>query len=500
MYQHLNTRRVFVFAAILAIVIIIILQHYDAEGAPANAQVERFPGYNGTLPLNHYAGYITVGDEQNKRHLYYYFATSERNPATDPVVLWLNGGPGCSGLNAVLYLLGPFKFNTRDGYHASFPKLQLNPYSWTKVSSIIFVDSPAGTGFSYADTIDAYKMDDDKATLDAYTFILKWFEEYPEFLLNPFYVAGSSYGGVYVPIVAEGIVNGIEAGVKPILNFKGYTVGNGYTNMDFDFNSRVSFAYGMGLIPRELYHDLKDTCNGDYWNPNNSDCLFNLEVYRQAIDGINSNHILCLPCHYEMRTEEVVSSQGSFEGSNQLKEIKEPVVVRKSMLPSIVISPDAGGHLLPSHLNEDVYCYDYNERPRILLNSQDAREYIHAQPEHITGEWLRCKDLEYKFGSINVIPYHKNVTSKGYRAFIYSGDHDMGAPFYGTEAWIKSLGYDIIEKWRPWFFGDQIAGYTRTYDHNLMYATFKGAGHTVPEYKPREALAAYTRWLDEEPL
>lgn len=173
MYQHLNTRRVFVFAAILAIVIIIILQHYDAEGAPANAQVERFPGYNGTLPLNHYAGYITVGDEQNKRHLYYYFATSERNPATDPVVLWLNGGPGCSGLNAVLYLLGPFKFNTRDGYHASFPKLQLNPYSWTKVSSIIFVDSPAGTGFSYADTIDAYKMDDDKATLDAYTFILK---------------------------------------------------------------------------------------------------------------------------------------------------------------------------------------------------------------------------------------------------------------------------------------------------------------------------------------
>jgi len=106
MYQQVNCPRVFVIAAILAIVIIIILQHHVAEGAPANAQVERFPGYDGILPSNHYAGYITVGDEQNKRHLYYYFATSERNPATDPVVLWLNGGPGCSGLNAVLYLLG----------------------------------------------------------------------------------------------------------------------------------------------------------------------------------------------------------------------------------------------------------------------------------------------------------------------------------------------------------------------------------------------------------
>lgn len=481
MYERVNSPRICVIAAILAIVIIIILQYHDAEGAPANAQVERFPGYDGILPSNHYAGYITVGDEQNKKHLYYYFATSERNPATDPVVLWLNGGPGCSGLNAVLYLLGPFRFNTSNGYDASFPKLQLNPHSWTKVSSIIFVDSPVGTGFSYADTSDAYKMDDEKTTLDAYTFLLKWFDEYPEFLPNPFYVAGSSYGGVYVPSVAEEIVNGIEAGVKPILNFKGYTVGNGLTNSDFDLNSRIPFAYGMGLIPKELYDNLKDTCNGDYQNQKNSDCLSNLEAYRQAIDGLNYYHILFLPCHYEMRIEEVVPAT-SLDAYNLLCDV-------------------GGCHLSPLYSHKDVYCHDYNERPRILLNSPDARESIHAQPEHISGKWLRCKDLEYKkSGFINVIPCHKNVTSKGYRAFIYSGDHDMVFPFHGTEAWIKSLGYDIVEKWRPWFFGDQIAGYTRTYDHNLMYATFKGAGHTVPEYKPREALAAYTRWLDGEPL
>ena len=40
-----------------------------------------------------YSGYITV-DESHGRNLYYFFAESQGNPATDPVVLWMQGGPG----------------------------------------------------------------------------------------------------------------------------------------------------------------------------------------------------------------------------------------------------------------------------------------------------------------------------------------------------------------------------------------------------------------------
>jgi len=41
----------------------------------------------------------------------------------------------------------------------------------------------------------------------------------------------------------------------------------------------------------------------------------------------------------------------------------------------------------------------------------------------------------------------------------HSGDHDMCVPFTGSEAWTRSLGYKIVDLWRPWYFGDQIAGY-----------------------------------------
>ncbi|OAY79832.1 Serine carboxypeptidase 1, partial [Ananas comosus] len=76
-----------------------------------------------------------------------------------------------------------------------------------------------------------------------------------------------------------------------------------------------------------------------------------------------------------------------------------------------------------------------------------------------------------------------------------SGDHDLCVPFTGSEAWTRSLGYAIIDAWRPWYLNDQVVGYTQGYDHNLTFLTIKGAGHTVPEYKPSEALAFYTRWL-----
>ncbi|BAT16570.1 Os12g0257000, partial [Oryza sativa Japonica Group] len=77
----------------------------------------------------------------------------------------------------------------------------------------------------------------------------------------------------------------------------------------------------------------------------------------------------------------------------------------------------------------------------------------------------------------------------------YSGDHDMCVPYTGTEAWTRSLGYGVIDSWRPWHLNGQVSGYTQGYEHGLTFATIKGAGHTVPEYKPQESLAFYSRWL-----
>ncbi|KAL6128298.1 hypothetical protein ACLB2K_071653 [Fragaria x ananassa] len=97
------------------------------QSAPEAALITQIPGFNDTLPSKHRSGYVTI-DERNGRNLFYYFVESERKPSEDPVVLWLNGGPGCSSFDGFVYEHGPFNFEaakTKGG----LPKLHLNPYS-----------------------------------------------------------------------------------------------------------------------------------------------------------------------------------------------------------------------------------------------------------------------------------------------------------------------------------------------------------------------------------
>jgi len=140
--------------------------------APAGALVTRVPGFaQQQLPSKHYAGYVTL-DEAHGRRLFYYLVESERDPAGDPLVLWLNGGPGCSSFDGFVYEHGPFNFES-GGSAGSLPKLHLNPYSWSKVSSVIYLDSPAGVGLSYSKNVSDYDTGDLKTAADSHTFLLK---------------------------------------------------------------------------------------------------------------------------------------------------------------------------------------------------------------------------------------------------------------------------------------------------------------------------------------
>ncbi|KAG8372804.1 hypothetical protein BUALT_Bualt12G0105100 [Buddleja alternifolia] len=67
--------------------------------------IKTLPGYSGNLPFNLETGYVSVG-ESDEIELFYYFIESERNPSDDPLVLWLTGGPGCSGLCGLAFELG----------------------------------------------------------------------------------------------------------------------------------------------------------------------------------------------------------------------------------------------------------------------------------------------------------------------------------------------------------------------------------------------------------
>jgi serine carboxypeptidase-like 19/serine carboxypeptidase-like clade 1 len=76
------------------------------------------------------------------------------------------------------------------------------------------------------------------------------------------------------------------------------------------------------------------------------------------------------------------------------------------------------------------------------------------------GKWKRCNwYLPFKHETHDSFPYHANLSRKGFRSLIYSGDHDMKVPFLATQAWIKSLNYSIVDDWRQWYYNDQVAGY-----------------------------------------
>ncbi|KHG22591.1 Serine carboxypeptidase-like 15 [Gossypium arboreum] len=162
--------------------------------------------------------YVGVGDSEEVQ-LFYYFVKSEGKPEDNPLLIWLTGGPGCSAFSGLVFEIGPLKFKV-DVYNGSLPTLVYNPYAWTKVSNIIFIDSPVGTGFSYARNNRAAQTGDLKQVHHLHQFLRKWLMAHPDFISIPVYVSGDSYSGIPVPVLAQEISNGNEEGIKPIIHLQ----------------------------------------------------------------------------------------------------------------------------------------------------------------------------------------------------------------------------------------------------------------------------------------
>ncbi|XP_021673635.2 serine carboxypeptidase-like 20 isoform X2 [Hevea brasiliensis] len=491
----------------LRILICMLLNFVSIQGAPENARVTSLPGFSGIFPSNHYSGYVNLPVTSNtSKNLFYYFVESERDAKRDPVVLWLNGGPGCSSFDGFIYEHGPFDFKAAKE-PGKLPTLNLNPYSWSKVSSVIYLDSPAGVGFSYSDNTSFYQTGDKRTASDTHHFLIKWFKLFPEFLSNPFYISGESFAGVYVPTLADEIVKGIEARIKPVINLKGYLIGNAVTDKVFDGNALVPFAHGMGLISDDIYKEVVAGCKGNYYDPETDECSNLIDLVNNEIDGLNIYNIL-EPCYHTPTEHGNISIPKSFK---QLGRSTRSLPVRKRIfgrawpfrapvIDGLVLSwPQIIGSMTTSidSMTSLVPCVNDGVANE-WLNNEDVRKAIHAASGAEIGNWELCSDkLSYWHDAGSMIKFHRNLTSQGYRVLVYSGDHDMCVPYTGSQAWTRSLGYEIVDKWRPWITSDeQVAGYVQAYDKNLTFLTVKGAGHTVPEYKPAEALEFYRRWLD----
>uniref|UniRef100_J3LSI0 Uncharacterized protein n=1 Tax=Oryza brachyantha TaxID=4533 RepID=J3LSI0_ORYBR len=351
-------------------------------------------------------------------------------------------------------------------YNGSLPQLVSNPYSWTKMANFLYLDSPVGSGFSYARDPKGYDVGDYSSSSQVVTFLTKWFNDHPQYLSNPFYVGGSSYAGKVSPIIANYILEEIEERHHPLINLKGYIVGNPITGSNIEENFRVPYAHGVGIISDQQYEIAVESCKGDYVTSTNKICAEVMNVIQKLISEVSLGHIMEDKCVH-------ISPKPINDEHIQLR--RPP----------------------PRH-GTNCFTYKYY-LSYFWANYKGSRDALGIR-EGTVNEWVRCNfNLPYVSDVPSNIDYHHNLTSKGYRALVYSGDHDLLVPFLSTHSWIRSFNYPIVDDWRAWHLDGQAAGFTIKYN-NLTFATLKGAGHTAVEYEPKRGFAMAQRWIDNMSL
>ena len=128
--------------------------------------------------------------------MFYWLFRSRDDPHNDPLIIYLQGGPGCSSLFSTFYENGPF-------YVKDDITLKKNPYSWNNNANLLYVDQPVGVGFSRVASPDHIRTEEDGIAKDFYFFIEKFLEANPEFKGRDYYLTGESYAGHFIPAIAS---------------------------------------------------------------------------------------------------------------------------------------------------------------------------------------------------------------------------------------------------------------------------------------------------------
>ena len=180
---------------LLFLVSIIVILATGVNSADEGDWVDTFNLPTGLLLNPFYAGYLNL---TTTKAFYYTLFLSENNPSRDPLVVRVSAGPGCSGHYGMMHGKGPFGFLTNS------TEFKLNQWSWNKKANTLFIEGPAGVGFSTSD--DSTLQNDAQTVYDYLKAIERFYEKFPEMKNNGMYLTGEQYAGVILPFLAKEIV------------------------------------------------------------------------------------------------------------------------------------------------------------------------------------------------------------------------------------------------------------------------------------------------------
>ncbi|KAH9771680.1 Carboxypeptidase [Citrus sinensis] len=448
----------------------------DVSAQQEADRVIKLPGQP-EVKFKQYAGYVTV-NESHGRALFYWFFEASSKPEEKPLLLWLNGGPGCSSVGyGEAEELGPFL--TRKGK----PELKLNPHRWNKAANLLFVESPVGVGFSYTNTSsDIEKLGDTITAKDSYAFLINWLKRFPQFKSHEFYITGESYAGHYVPQLAEVIFDSNKiASQENHINLKGFAVGNALLDDETDQTGMIDYAWDHAVISDRLYHDIKRECNFSIAHVDqvSENCSLALDDYFTVYKIIDM---------YSLYTPDCVNTNFTIKRTRSL-----PII--RGIAPKLFSKFD-GWRRKPA--GYDPCASDYTE---VYLNRPDVQKALHANVTNIPYPWTHCSD-KISFWSDappSILPIIKKLIRGGLRVWVYSGDTDGRIPVTATRYTLRKLGLKTVEEWKPWYAEKQVGGWTIEYD-GLMFVTVRGAGHQVPTFAPKQSLQLLRHFLANKKL
>jgi vitellogenic carboxypeptidase-like protein len=142
--------------------------------SPSVHKVLQLPGL-AALAEAQFTGYLPTGTGHSSPELFFWLMESRGAPAKDPLVLWLQGGPGCSGGLGLFWELGPYRV------HEDKVTLYKNTDSWNSIANVLMIDQPAGTGFSAVPDNSSIPVTLAASTKQLHFALNSFLELFPEF-------------------------------------------------------------------------------------------------------------------------------------------------------------------------------------------------------------------------------------------------------------------------------------------------------------------------------
>eukprot|EP00299_Pterocystis_sp_00344_P017932 c8977_g2_i1.p1 GENE.c8977_g2_i1~~c8977_g2_i1.p1 ORF type:complete len:497 (+),score=119.52 c8977_g2_i1:1-1491(+) len=454
---------------------------------PVNDLVSELPGWDHPLPSRMFSGYID-SNEQGTMHTHYMFMESENNPASDPLVLWFNGGPGAASMFGQFVELGPLllsdaSLKTAEYNRTGVPTLFRNDYAWTKISNLLVVNAPPPVGFSYCDEFgpagngtSCGSWNDSRTAVANHLFLKNWMKAFPEYANHNVFVTGESYAGVYVPTLVREIIDDPQNKI----NIRGFAVGDACVGTDVlcgDHDGplwHIQFLYGHGQFSTKLFDQITATCSRSSLIDGHvtPECSALLSKIDNEVGGYYEYNLYD-ECWYEndfLRTRRTPKSRKFW-----------------------------GGGKFTGALDD--YACGGSNALRIFVNNTAVRKAINVPLDAYFFNGDDGQGFVYNLTENNLMPFYRRVaTNTSLRVLVYNGDTDPGINSFISQNWTQAVGLEEIEEWRPWTLdGDQrMGGYVTRYQGNFDFLTIRGSGHMVPEFKPPAALEFLSRWLNDE--